>query len=530
MRRITDHKIKYVMLAILLSPITSLCSTNTALAESDANAGTHDSVKPHKPVKAVKSHKKPGMVATGPVSKDGPIIAPPVAACGLQSARELNKRYNIHMWIIPVPNNGDSVFNDMGCWRSTLAKYGFGIFAFTTGQVATNTLNHYVPPSNQQRYAGQRTYSTMSTHAYLSYDLMQYGIPDGQIAIGGDYTRDTDIAVSPNAFTFNRIAYYQTAFNRALEFNAGLIETVNEFQGVQVGGNAFNPLGPGSALGVEAGAAHLPDLQPGAFLTYHMTPNLYDKAAIVRSTTATTPGGLGELLSDHYANPIGLNITQTPTIFGVKYPTSRALYIDEIGYRQSADANHLNTWIRATGFYNSTEYENLQYTTQRTTNWVGTIYADQQIWQSEPGQDATAYKGLYVGVNAGAGNPNANAVSQDYAARIYTFGLFGRPRDQISFLWEHQVVSPYQQAVYNGTKTCTSGTLCIHDAVNAYTLLYTANLMPGVYASFGGQYTDHPSIAWSPTASTYGSALSPVQPSYNIQHSMVFTAVLFLNF
>jgi hypothetical protein len=53
--------------------------------------------------------------------------------------------------------------------------------------------------------------------------------------------------------------------------------------------------------------------------------------------------------------------------------------------------------------------------------------------------------------------------------------------------------------------------------------------MPGVYFSLGATYSDHPSVVWSPLASSSGSAAYAAVPSLaplNIQGALNFQAAL----
>jgi porin len=493
------------------------------------------SSKKHKEVKKVKSVYR-GPSLTGPVYKDAPIVAtPPIEACSQQSAAALDKKYNLHAWVIPKPNFADSVTVDYGCWRTAMAKAGFGLMAYSYNNFLGNTLSHYVPPKQSQVYNGQRFSTFASQNAYLTYDLSQFGIPDGQLAMGGQFNRSTNINILQNTFNMSRLAYYQTAFDRKVEINFGYLEMTKEFQGYQVGGNIAVPSGPGATLNALVGLSSIPGVTPAFLFKYNFTDNFYTKAGIARSLVTTSPGGsvTNSILAETKFNPSGFEFDGKPYIYGVPYTTPRVLFVDEIGYQQRALPGTPYTWIRANAVYNTTPYIN--YTTgtpanafataSTATNYNVSIFIDRQIWQSEPESPLTAYKGVYLGGNAGKDNTNVSAYAEDYSARLYTFGLFGRPRDQISLVYERQVVSPAFADAYN-RNVCFGGLgACARHFANNYSLLYTANINRGIYLTFGATYTDHPSPIWSPVA-TASYSTNPL----NINHSTNFTTSLFVNF
>jgi hypothetical protein len=57
--------------------------------------------------------------------------------------------------------------------------------------------------------------------------------------------------------------------------------------------------------------------------------------------------------------------------------------------------------------------------------------------------------------------------------------------------------------------------------------------MPGVYATLGATYDDHPNVVWSPLASSSGSAAFtsiPALAPFNIQHAWFLNAALVMVF
>ncbi len=468
------------------------------------------------------------------VTKDG--LVPVIPACSKASAAALQNTYGIKGWVIPPPKFADSITGDTDCWRTTLAKYGFGLTTYSPDITQSNTLNHYVPPSNQQQYAGQRWQGQFALYSILTYDLSHWGVPDGQFIVGGATAQGTDIRYLVNALTFTELAWYQTAFNRKLEIQVGYLNLGYQFQGVQVGGNIANVLGYASGIQQEVGGGLQTSVLPSANVKWHITDRFYDKADISRSLVPNTVGGLGNSLEqEHYSNHTGLDLLNHANVFGVQYPVSRELVINELGYQNLAKPHDPATWVRFDSYYNFSKYEDLQnpgtlaHPGQQVNNMAAQLFIDRQIWQAEPDSIDTAYKGLYIGATAAYASPQANAVFQDFGARAYAYGLFGRPHDQISLIWEHQSFSPFVADPVDHSTLCLSGTQCVRHAANTYSLVYNINVFAGVYVGLGVSYIDHPSTSWSPNALPYGSAAAPINPALNVNHAVNMLGSLYVN-
>jgi porin len=517
--------------AALVGVLCSSVMANSAVAYNGANAAANSALE--KKLHRLRKHAK----ARGPVQAGPQVIVykgepPLIPACSLESAALLDKTYDLKGWIIPPPKFEDTLTLDYGCWRTNLAKMGFGFITYNVAQQQSNMLNHYVPPSNLQKYTGQRWTGVEVTNSFLMYDLSRYGVPDGQIQIAGFQGQSTYLPYQANEITVEQLAYYQTFFDRKLEFNIGYIGVDKQFVGTQVGGNIANIFGPSSAIQAVAGGSYGGGPTPTAILRWNINNNLYDKGAVLRSNATTAPGGITTaFLLQHYAlenNPLA--ITNTPYVFGIHYPTTREMFIDEVGYKNVAAPHDPYTWVRATGYYNASDFENLQYTTQETKNYGGQFNVDRQIWQTEPGSPDTAYKGFYIGGTAAWLNPKASGIYEDFVVRLYGQGLLNRPRDQISLIWEQQDYSPYTVDSINAGASCRTGATCARHAVNQYSLLYSIAVMPGVHITLGAVYVDHPSLTYAPSELGYGSAAAPVNPQLNINHALNFAAGVYSAF
>jgi porin len=538
---------------LIFSGVASAAQLNAATADQTADAYVRanperNEVLTGRSAKRLKKAKRAhgassvaGVPGAGhPVYKGESPIAPPIPACSAQSAYAIDKAYGIKMWDFQAFNMGDSILQDYGCWRTTLAQYGFGFLAYNVGLFQANMLNHYTPPSSQQQYNGQKPSGLDAAVYFLSYDLDRWGLPDGQISVWGTNVNTTNAPnYSQNRFSFAEIGLYGAALNKQLEYLVGIFPHNDYFQGNYIGGNVDNPLGSSAANSVLAGGSIGPEATPGFALKYHFNENWYNTFDISRSTPGTVsptyPGyALGNRLAvENYANPTGLNFAaRRPCEFGVCYPSPKEIFIDEIGYKQEASADNYYTFVRAQGFYSNTpvyKYNLASPINPTTTTGSFSILGDRQFWQTEPGSPHTGYKGLYVGATFAYNPPNSNTFSEDYEFRLYSFGLFGRPRDQIAFSFQHLTTSNEFAKLVNTESGCSSNITCVRHGTNIYNLTYTASIMSGVYATLGVTYDDHPGLVWSPLASSSGSAaytaIPPLAP-LNIQHAVFFDAAL----
>jgi porin len=496
--------------AIALSTLCiAMVLSRTAMAQSTSLEARPNA--PHVKAKKtahVKFHKAaiPHHLKPAVVSSTNAISLEDAANANVQatSPARLDTVYGLKGWDFPFTSFGDTLLQDYGGWRSTLAKYGFGLIATNITLSSINMLN--VPtngpgafngqgqPIGRQQYWGQRPSLSNNSTAYLTYDMSQYGIPDGQIQIIGQGSWASSRHEEVNKLSTGGIAWYQTLFNKALEIKVGLVSNGVEWLGAYVGGNFASPFGESSFIPYEMGNTILPAVQPTARATWHITDTLYDEFGIMRSMPVNGPTG-DIFYDDAHYNPTG---------FRFSVPNGRVLAMNELGYKNPATPGVPGNWLRFGVQYNSSKFAN--YQTGGTTTGVGSMYflADRQLWQVAPQSPFTAYRGVYAGVSAMYAPPENNAFSQYYEARLYYVGPFdSRPTDQIGLVYSHNVFSRYIAALVNDSASGT-GIYGRHSS-NSLTATYTAHLMPGVYWTMGVGYTDHPSIMYTKTE---GSALN----------------------
>jgi porin len=416
-------------------------------------------------------------------------------------------------WDIPPPNLTDSILQNDNGFRSTLDKYGFGILFWNNDLFEVNTLNTpsivpysapYAPCTIHNYYSGvcQGKHVYYSSRPdwytldviYLTYDLSRWGVPDGQIVIGGEIVRISDPAFIPNAAVVNEVSYHQTLFDKKLELTFGTFDGGEAFAGAYVGGNFVSTFGFGSAINTELGQNASMGLGPGAMALWHITDNLYNQAMVQRSLVENGPNGV--IPDTLTKNPIGLRFNGPPG--------TRELFRDELGYKQQATPHDEYTWLRFGALYNNSNFPNeYQALTGGVVEGNSGVYflADRQLWQSDPSSPYTAYRGIYAGASVFYAQPDRTPIYEYFEGRVYGIGLLDwRPLDMISLVYGHQGVSPGLVGSINSLNASLApvGGLgyTIVKSTNSVTLSYLANLSRGITLDTALQYTDKPSVTY----------------------------------
>ncbi|MDA9505269.1 porin [Bradyrhizobium sp. CCBAU 11386] len=315
---------------------------------------------------------------------------------------------------------------------------------------------------------------------WTTYDLSRYGIPDGQIVVAAEQQYWTWKPGGPDRIGIDTISYYQTFFDRKLEFKIGYLPNQNEFAGTLVGGNAgANVFGPSANILFQGGMSNNPAPTPAVNLKFNVNDRLYDRVSFQRSIS---PDGQF------------VQLTQNPTGLNWSTPNAGLLVLNELGYKEKAAVGVPDTWLRAGAGFNNSNYNNLQYPNgpRADENSFYYVAADRQLWQTAA--QSSAARGIYGGFTVMYAPPDLNKVTEYYELRLYAKGLFdSRPSDQIAVVatdtvWSHFAVDA----------AAAKGSL-VHLDSKAISATYTAHLAPGVYLNLGLSYIDHPtSITYTP--------------------------------
>ena len=396
--------------------------------------------------KSKKAHEAAAHAAAAPAPAPAPApgggLSPEdqarLAAMAASPAR-FDKNLGYKGWNFHFPSFGDSLLQDYGGWRSTLAQYGIGLLEYNAQIGSVNMLNTPTAglgPSNatssnplagnsRQQYFGQRPGFLDVSLAFLTIDTSQWGVPDGQIGISGNWSYSGDQHQVQNKLSNNGVSWYQTFFNKALEVKAGIFPNGDEWVGVAVGGNFASPFGSQSVIPYEMGMSQTPAVQPAIWGKWHITDTVYNQFGVMRSLAENGPSG-DLFFDDAHLNPTGYR-------FAV--PNGRVLLVDELGYKNEAAPNVPQTWLRYGAMYNTSKFPNYQAflanptvagtpAGEQTGSSAMYFLADRQLYQLAPNSPFTAYRGIYAGVSAMYAAPENLAVSQYYEARVYSIGLF----------------------------------------------------------------------------------------------------------
>ena len=381
---------------------------------------------------------------------------------------------------IPLPGPADTVDQGADGFRQMLANDGIGYFLFTNSYYQDNLLPHLTPGRNPngtkqaQIYVGQKPTYYSANIGILTYDLSRYGIPNGQLAVGGTFLRTSWDPAGPNATILSQASYYQTLFDNQVELKFGYLSNSLEFLGTYVGGNlAGGVYGPSAGLPVEQGLSSSIYPTPGVNVTVHLDQHIYTKFGVER---AVSPDGVTVEADE---NPSGVR-------FAV--PNTGPMYIDETGYHVPASPGHDATWIRAAVTYNNSWYKNYQQPGHRANqNYGFFLLADRELFQFDRPHN-NGSQGLYAGFSVEYVPPALNKFSQYYEARLYSFGLIpGRPRDQLSVVVTDNVFS---HTLVNEERA--AGELTNYNSL-AVTTSYSAHVSHGVNLNLGFSYVNHPS-------------------------------------
>jgi porin len=465
------------------------------------------------------------------------------AASSQWSLAEMDKVLGLKGWNYNFPSFGDTVTQNWGGWRSSLASVGIGLIELNITRFQANMLDtpREGPRFNaffesKQNYWGQKPSFADLSGLALTYDLSRFDVPDGQLQLAGIVNYATYEGYNPNTLTFQYLAYYQTLFDRRLEVKFGLVPNQNEFVGQTIGGNFATTGGPANSIISLLGMSGTPVSTWSFRVTGHLG-KFYNETAVMRSLVVNGPTG-NVLFDTDELNPTRLDWNVNTSSFSptaeVGAPGTRELFVDEFGYKQDATPSSLYTWARLGVMYNNSTFHNFTKSVAEGGLVQGAIgptkdgnagfylLLDQQISQSAPDSTNTASRGLYAGATIMYARPQTTPITQYYEGRLYMKAPFeSRPKDLVSLVFFYQVNSPY--LVDNLNTLNAVGTYGKPETWSA-TFGYLARLRPGVSLSLGLNYTANPSQAFY-----FGP--SKANPSQRFEgNALNFQATLFTTF
>lgn len=480
-------------IVLILTALAGAAAQAQTLTTSDATVADNSPAGPDQGTPSSKPKTVVPLSAAGaavPGAAPNTAFAPPATPVATTGASQSDPYAN-YRWkgiIINLPPPSNTIDGDLFGYRQKLADdYGIGWIGGSITTFYDNVLRH--DHHAAQSYNGQKPTVLSTNFLTATIDLSRYGIPDGQIAVTGEYQSTSWNAGGPTTLSLGQLSYYQTLFDKRVELKIGLLSSNFAYLGSYAGGSLNGGVfGPSGSLSIETGTTTTATATYGFNITGHITKYVYDQFGVARS------GNPGGLVLEHNYNP-------TATRFST--PNTGAWVINEFGYLRPAARDTPQTWVRLGSSYSAAHYVELDHSSRASPgNYFVYLLGDRQILQvsSKPRE---AYRGLYVGASAEYVPPNLNRFSQYYEARIFGLGLLPhRPVDQVSLVLTDTVFSDflYGEAIAAHHPA--------HTDSKAITGSYSFNVVRGVYLSAGLAYVNHPT-AVTYTSST-GSALNAI--------------------
>lgn len=423
--------------------------------------------------------------ATGEPPVDQPVTTSRLPAPTAAPAEGAFERYNdlqLKGWDIVFPRVEDSIIADKFGIREALADHGIGLFGAINSSFQYDILQNDRGYAGPQLYNGQKLTRTISAfNVYGTYDLGKIGLSGGQLSSSFSVLSNSLRRVNgPHFARISRLNYYQELFNDAVEFKVGLIENSFEFFGSSVGGSfATGNLGPLANIPYQIGVSYGGVAAPGVNVRFNFKSGFYDKIGIQRSLT---PGGA---TAEVEANPSGFRFSP---------PGTRALIINEFGYRRPSAKSERSLWLRGGGIYNATRFRDYAGTGTRTNHAVF-FATDAQATQPD---QSRPYRGYYAGFTYNAAPSRQNLVNRYYEVRGYGLGVIeSRPNDLASIVASYTGYSDVARRALAGPGATS------YDATMSVIASYGYRLVPGLYLQPGLGVTVHP--IYSPK---FGTALN----------------------
>ncbi|MDB5974494.1 MAG: hypothetical protein JWR07_1254 [Nevskia sp.] len=410
------------------------------------------------------------------------------------SCRQLDQAVGIRSWVVRSPSSCDTILGDSWGIRSSLASAGIGISLYSINNFSSNVMNNDTAQPKTQAFGGQKPTLSSLTNLYITYNLGALGDADGQLVVGGTATRNTWVSLGPSGNSLNSAYWYQSLFNKKLEFKIGYMAMALEYIGAQLGGTLA-----GGANGISASIQYSQGLtspalsSPSASFTYNISKDFYDRFGITRSTD---PGG---------ATP-NFTYNRTSTRFEVPNREMGAIVINEFGYRHRPDENSSLTWVRAGYFHNDSGFASYSNPGTTSHSSVEYILADHQFLKlsSAHTDPNTPGRGYYIGGTFMNADCDLTLFCKYGEVRLYGIGIIpNRPADIVSIIGNH--------SMFSGAAEAARHIVAPHVAQNALTLAYLAHITPGWYINGGLGFTEHPAFGSSittPTSNSYSSALN----------------------
>ena len=382
----------------------------------------------------------------------------------------------------------DTLSPDLDGARKSMYEHGWLVqnYSSITELYDLNHGDRDVP----QRYSGQRPTFQANSNFTITYDLSRLGFfgENAQFGAQANWTQNSYLGNGLRDAFINQLSIEQEFDHSRVRIEYGFYSIGAKFYGAVLGtSTAATALGPNSSLLYEAGVV-TGGFKPMPALDFRLySPSLlfYNHFGIARSTS---PQGFQY---DSKENPTGLSLT---------VPGSKALFIDELGYRRLPKAEELSRWVRVGAVYNTSDYMNYQVGHPTDSNHMYYLAYTQQYSQPDP---SLPVRGIYTDIKVDQVPSSRNVYDKDVLFSLYSIGPSNaRPYDMLTLGYQHKWISQWARQAF-----ARSSHLVPIDSSETLTLSYAFHVLRGLYFNNSLSYTDNPvlvpqhpgSLVWSST-------------------------------
>ncbi|UFH30030.1 carbohydrate porin [Pseudomonas sp. CIP-10] len=364
----------------------------------------------------------------------------------------------------------ETISPELGGLRETLAEHGMGIQAVFQPNYRYDVLGHN---ASTQTYNGQNPTYRQATSVKFTYDLTRAGWGgDAQFVAGATWESGSYPAGNPNYATMSSFAVNQRFYDGQLELQYGYYNLIREYYGMVLGGNSSSAaLGPVSVIPVQLG---LSLFSPSPAVTVGIkdsSKRWYNRTSVARSASP---------------NGFDYDLDENKTGFEIKVKGSKALVVDEFGYKVESGANQKALWARVGGIYNFSHYNNYRDGGMTDSNYGGYAAVTAQLTQPM----GAGPKGLYLDAKVNYAPEDRNLYNKDFQLTTFYIGPFdSRPRDMVSLGFTRSYFSTYVHNLVESSGADAERTS------TALSLSYAARIARGIYWVNGLTYQEGPSFA-----------------------------------
>lgn len=332
--------------------------------------------------------------------------------------------------------------------RERLANSGWGIQGSTSLVGDYDVLNRHTV--DDHKYSGHGGSGYIISNIYATYDLGRIGFPAGGQFTGSIshmYSQDR-AGEAPNMTPrVTTLGITQPLLGDTLELKAGYLLTIQDFEGMNLTGNAGSVAqGLSSVIPALAGlSVYTPTPTAEVTVRDPWTKKFYNIFGVSRSISSS--GAVAELALNRYGLRWGT-------------PGTSAVFVNEFGYKTGLTQGTLPVWARVGLIYNKTNYSKYNGET------AGNNYAAYAGYTAQLTRDGYGPGGLNLDVKVNIAPADRNMFNKDYSVALFYVGPFAsRPFDMVSVAYSQTFESRDLQAMMaalgtpNTSALSTSGML-----------------------------------------------------------------------